>query len=220
MAYATVTNLKDRLNITTTDATRDAVLSALLDASSQAIDGLCNRPHGFLADAVASARYYTGHGKAFLQIDECVEITTVAVKDSPSDTTFTAWTTPTTNFTGDGDWIAYRGTPEHPEYNRLPYTGLMVDPNSDEGYFTNGNMNGRSLPTAKITARWGYADAVPPQVREACIVQASRWWKRGESGWADSVASADMGSLQFRQALDPDLKAMLIEARLVVPAIG
>ena len=217
MAYATVTNLKDRLNITTTDATRDAVLSGLLDASSQAIDGICNRPHGFVADSVASARYFPGSGKAWQRIDENVSVTAVSVKDSYSDTTFTAWTAPSTAFAGDGDFIVATGGYERPEYNRTPYTLLLTDPNGSYGAFTAG-FGGR--PTVMVTARWGYSDTVPPQVREACIVQASRWWKRGESGWADSVASADMGSLQFRQAIDPDLKAMLIEARLVVPAIG
>lgn len=232
MSYATITELKNRLNITTTDTTRDSVLAGLLDAASEAINGLCNRPDGFVAVATATARYFYGNGARWQRIDECVSVSSVAVKDSPTDTTYTAWTSPTTNFSNDGDWIAAAGSQEFPEFNRLPYTLLLVDPSGDNGVFTSGRFTGRAgfrpdndtgyrnLPTVKVTARWGYAESVPPQVREATIVQASRWWKRGESGWADSIANGDMGALQFRKSIDPDVKAMLIEARLVKVAIG
>lgn len=220
MPYATVSDLKNRLNIVSTDTTRDSVMAALLEAAERAINGLCNRPHGFIADATASARYYPGNGADCMRIDECTQITTVAVKDSPTDTGYTDWGAPTTTLAGDGDWIPATGSADNPEYNRTPYTLLIIDPNGSYSHFTSGVLGGRKVPTVKVTARWGYADTVPPQVKEACVVQASRWWKRGESGWADSAANPDMGGLQFRQSIDPDVKGMLIEARLIVPAIG
>jgi hypothetical protein len=212
MSYASVSELKSRLNITSTDASRDSVMTALLNAAEEAINGLCNRPHGFIADAIASARYYHGSGSECQRIDECTEITTVSIK---SGTTYTDMTTPTTYFTGDGDWVPATGSLDNPEYNRTPYTMLLIDSGGSYGHFPKS-----TLPNIKVTARWGYADSVPAHVKEACVVLASRWWKRGESGWADSAANPDMGALQFRQSIDPDVKAMLIEARLVVPAIG
>lgn len=231
MAYATVTELKNRLNIDTTDATRDGVLNALLNAASGAIDGYCNRPDGFVADAVASARYYAGSGTPLQMIDECTQITTVSVKDTATDTSYTDWTTPTTDFSSDGDWIPFAGSSDDPQFNRLPYTGIMTDPASGSyDTFTSGKFStrggfrpssgvARNIPTVKVTARWGYADVVPDNVREACIVQAARWYKRGEGSWNDSIATAEFGQMQYRKVLDPDLQAMLMEARLVRPSV-
>ncbi len=209
MAYATVTELKNRLNIDTTDATRDSVLNGLLNAASAAIDGYTNRPDGFIADAVASARYYAGSGHATQYIDECVQITLVAVKDEASATTYTSWTTPTTDFSADGDWLPFAGVAEDPQYNRTPYTGIMIDPNGSYATFTSGQYTSRpgfrpsggytrNLPTVQVTARWGYADDVPDNVREACIVQASRWYKRGQGAWEDTLASGEFGSGKIR----------------------
>lgn len=233
MAYATIVELKARINKTGADA--DVVLTGLLDASTEAIDGLLNRPDGFEADALATARYYSGSGKPYQYIDECVEITEVAVKDSVTDDTYTAWVTPTTNMAGDGDWLAFTGDPMSPEFNPLvkliPYIAIMIDPAGDESLFISGKIATRGgfrpssgilrgAPTVRVTAKWGYSVLVPTKVREACVVQAARWWKRGESAWADAIATSDFGSLLFRAPIDPDLKHMLINSRLMKPAIG
>jgi hypothetical protein len=159
----------------------------------------------------------------------------VAVKDSATDTTYTAWANPTTNMAGDGDWLAFAGDAQSPEFDPInrgrPYTALMIDPNGDYSVFTSGKFSsrpgfkpalsaGRGLPTVKATAKWGYATTVPYPIKEACIVQASRWFKRAESAYADAVATGEMGLLVYRKSLDVDVQAMLISARLVRPAIG
>ena len=219
--YATVAELKARVNITSTDASRDSVLSALLAAASGAIDQFCNRPDGFLAASVASARTYAGRGAPFVWIDECTEITAVAVKDAATDTTYTAWATT--------DWVAFSGSPDAPDFNRTPYTGIMTDPNGNYDTFTAGEFItrrgfrpssgvGRAVPTVQVTARWGYANETPAQVREAAITTAARWYKRGESSWADAMSNGEMGQLIYRRSLDADVEMML--SRYVLPAIG
>lgn len=232
MSYATPDELRLQINKTGNSGTAsDDALQILLDAASEAIDWFCNRPDGFTADTTASARYYTGLGKPYLYIDECVEITTVAVKDSASDTTYTAWDTPTTMFAGDGDWLPFRGDHRKPNFNRLPYTGLMTDPNGDYATFTNGSYVTRGgfppvsdiprgVPTVKVTAKWGYAVTAPVRVKETCMIQAARWFKRGEGSWADMLSSADMGQPQFGQVLDKDLEFLLKMSRLVKPQVG
>ena len=76
--YATLDDIKTAVNkISTSD---DAALLLNLAAATKAIDNFCRRPDGFVADAAASARVYTAHGGPILDIDECVEITLVAVK--------------------------------------------------------------------------------------------------------------------------------------------
>jgi hypothetical protein len=229
MGYATLDEVKNNINISSLGGVRDNVLEGLIEAATRSINQYCNRPDGFLVGDTAEARYWAGSGKPYQTIHECTSITEVAVKESATETTFTAWTTPTTNFSADGDWIAYAGEHESPEFNRLPYTGIMIDPTGDEALFTSGRFTARGgfrpshgisrdIPTVRVTAFWGYATTVPDQVREATIVQVSRWYMRGKSGWADALINSETGQLVFRKAIDPDVKAMLW--RLIMPEIG
>lgn len=224
--YATVTELRAEMNLLSTSD--DTILERLIEAASRNIDRACNRPDGFVGDTVASARYYTGDGTAVQLIDECVEITAVAVKDSSTDTTYTAWATPTTNMAGDGDWYAFTGDRRWPDFNRLPYTALAVDLNGDYAVFTLGMFAGkrgfpldsdvrRNVPTVQVTARWGYADNIPNDIKEATIMMCARWYKQVQGAMADGVANADFGQLVFRQVLHPDIKRILEGGRYVKP---
>jgi hypothetical protein len=236
MAYATYLELRQRIN--KTSVTDDATLTAILDAATRNIDtaiGQYRPGHEFFsADAVASARIYAGSGLAFQWIDPCISITTVAVKDSFDDTTYTAWV--------GTDWIACSGSMQHPDFNDLPYSMVMVSPAGNYSIFTSGRVGGaqhwdpvfaltdassmdrggigHAVPTVQITARWGYSAAVPPDIREACLMQAARWWKRFESSMSDTMASGEMGQLFYRQALDADIRRILVDGRYMKPAVG
>ena len=193
--YATLEELKADISLTDTAGTATATLERMLDTASLLIDRFCNRPDGFVADAAATARYYSGNGLPYLRIDEFVEITALAVKDSVTDTTFTAWTAPTTHFAGDGDYLWATGSHKFPKYNRTPYTLLIIDPNGSYATFIGGKFPttpgftptttvARGLPTVEATAKWGYAVTVPMTVKEACIMQSARWYKRLRSSMA------------------------------------
>jgi len=229
--YATTAEIRDRIDKTGT--ADDAILDALLSAASRAIDGYCNRPDGFVALSTATARYYPGSGKSYQWIDECVAVSAVAVKSSASDeeNQYTAWTVGTIGTTTGADVFPATGDPEYPEFTRTPYTLLVMGANGDysifptgqfrtRGGFRPGSDSVRGVPVVKTTAKWGHSIIVPANVKEAAIVQASRWFKRGQSAWADATVNSDFGILLYRKSLDPDLQAMLMEARLVKPAIG
>lgn len=224
--YCTATELRAEIDLTSTSD--DATLERLIEAASRNIDRACNRPDGFKADTVASARYYTGDGSAVQLIDECVEVTAVAVKDSATDTTYTAWDSPTTNMAGDGDWLAFTGDKKWPEFNRLPYTAIAVDLNGDYSVFTCGAFAGkrgfpmdsdtrRNVPTVSVTARWGYSDNTPADIKMATIMQCGRWYKQVQGAMADGVANADFGQLVYRQVLHPDIKRLLVDGRYIRP---
>jgi hypothetical protein len=229
--YCSVEELRQRMQ--KEDDSEDATLFNILRAAERKIDQFCNRPDGFVADTTATARHYRGSGRVYQRIDECVEVESVAVKDSPSDDSYEAWDSPTTNMAGDGDWFAGSGDPEDPDFNSLPYTLVFVDPNGDQSWFTGETYEQRKrgrarrgadiwarVPTVEITAKWGYSVDVPHDIREATAEQAMRWYKRMQGAMADSLASADLGGLMYVQQLDPDIAGILIDGRYVRIATG
>ena len=221
--YCTLDELKEAITVETSG--HDSPLLGAITAASRAIDSYCNRPDGFVALATATARRFSGSGGAVQWVDECVEVTDVEVKDSATDTAYTAWAA--------SDWLAASGNPENPDFHRTPYRMLIVDPTGDYDHFTGGrfawragfrpdpnSVRQRGTPTVRVTAKWGYAVSVPAQVKEACIIQTARWYKRGQSAWADTVANPDVGQLMYRKELDPDVKFILSDGGFVKPRLG
>lgn len=188
----------------------DTVLQLLATAASRAIDAVCNRPDGFVALSTAAARLYAGSGKPWLRIDECAAITQVAVKASPTDSSYTVWST--------SDWIAFRGDAKRPTFGITPYDAIMVAPGGDYGAFLDGYAT-HGVPMVQVTAKWGYALTCPPAIRQAALIQVARWFKRGEAAWSDALANADAGQLMYRQAMDPDVKFILIQGRYIRPVV-
>ncbi len=123
--YITLAELKARIEIPTTDVDHDTVLTALIVAAGAAIDKFTNRPDGYEALSVATARLFVGRGLSFLLIDESVEITLVETRNM-SETTFTAWANPTTTTALDGDYIPASGDPRFPVYGQTPYDMLVM----------------------------------------------------------------------------------------------
>lgn len=206
--WATAQELRSQINKQSTLS--DADLESILTAAQNTISRFCHRPDGFLAASTATARLYPGTGKDWLTIDETPEITLVAAKETVGDTSFTSWTTT--------DWIAYRGSRAEPDFNKTPYNSLMVNPNGDYRRFWQGSIKG--FPMVQVTAKWGYATTIPGELKEASIMQATRWFKRLEGAMADALASGDLGQLMYRQSLDPDIKMILVNGRYVKPTVG
>jgi hypothetical protein len=122
----------------------------------------------------------------------------------------------------------------YPNFNDLPYNGIMTLPGGSYSDFTSGLsgilkgfrphpddvVSKKRVPTVKITAKWGYSVAVPSTIKQATIAFAARWFKRGQSSWSDVVASQEMGSLLYTSREFNDIKAMLESMRMYKPAIG
>jgi len=229
--YATASELRGQIDKTST--ADDTVLENILRAASRTIDRFCNRRDGFLAPAAASARYFVGSGDTIQWINECASVSAVAVKDSPSDDEddYTSWTLGTVGSTTDADVFPASGDPEVPDYNSTPYTFLVIGSNAAYSLFPSGSFTTRGgfrpagnrtrgVPTVCIEARWGYAITVPDDIREAAIMQSARWYKRLQSAMADTLASTELGTLLYRQSIDPDIKLILQEGRYVKPPVG
>lgn len=229
MAYVLLSEVRDRIQKTDVDATGDAVITALIGAIELSINRFCNRPDGF--EAVEATRYFPGSGKSFTLIDETVDITSVAVKDSPTDATYAAWTSPTTNMAGDGDWFAFTGDPQWPDYNSLPWTALRVDPNGNQSRFTSGMFRDREsprrrgslqsqVPTVRVVAYWGYSFVAPANVREACAFMTAIAYKRFQGSGASVLATNELGELEMFRTLDPFAEYLLRLGRYIRPETG
>jgi len=230
--YATADELRSQINKTSN--LKDSDIDTLLAGAERTINRFCNRPDGFLALTTATARYYPGSGTTHQWIDECVSVSAVAVKDSSSDDEddYTSWTVGTVGTTTSADVFPATGDPEYPEYNILPYDLLIIGPNGDYSTFTSGRFafrrgfrpspaaTTRGIPTVKVTARWGYAAAVPDDISTCCIMQASRWLKRLEGAMSDALASGELGQILYTQKIDPDVSLILREGRYVKPVTG
>ncbi len=218
-SYCTAAEIQRAINKGTLSASETAEFTALAEEASRLIDDYCHRPDGFVALAVATARIYAGSGQRWQRIDECADVTLVAVKESITDSTYTAWA-PT-------DWVKARGSPQRPEYNRAPYDLLITAAGGSYSRFLSARYGAPSgfrpdddyaavgVPTVQVTAKWGYAVTCPPEIRRAAIVQCAVWWKRGEGGYGNMLSNPEMGTINYYKELDPIVKQILDRGRWV-----
>mgnify|MGYP001466607497 CR=1 FL=1 len=92
---------------------------------------------------------------------------------------------------------------------KVPYEKLIVD--NDAG--SKGNW-GTTQKGVKITGVWGYALTPPADVKQACKIQAMRWFMRAKQGYQDAGVNANLGEMIYAQELDPDVKMLLAPYRL------
>lgn len=159
-SYATLTELKTRLDIT--DTTDDTRLTASLASASREIEAWCGRQFND-ADA-ASARVFRPRGCALAVVDDFSTTTGLIVETSTDGTTWTAWSAT--------------------DYQLEPLNGV-VDGLSGWPYYRVAAIGGRWFPecrwtTVRVTAQWGWT-AVPATVREACMMIAAETFKIGDA---------------------------------------
>lgn len=184
--YADLATLKESLGVT--DADRDALLAQALSAASRSIDKACGRR--FDLDATASARTYRpgglmvsvdGGGQALL-VDDIGDTAGLLVEVGAG-----------------GSWTALGGVETGPD-NALvrgrPVTSLFYP-----GVWPVGGAS-----RVRVTARWGWP-AVPEEIVQATLIQASRLYKRKDSP-EGVMGSAEWGVVRLSRR-DPDVWALI-----------
>jgi hypothetical protein len=196
-AYATNTEVKAAMPDVISGATYDTILATLATRASRLIDGLFGyEDNAFVAPSSATARYYNGTGAHYVYIDPCTSITEVAVKPNETAATYDAWTVTT-------DYELAAGGVQDPVWNAGYYTLLVVAPGIAKA-FTAGRK------TVRVTMKYGRTATPPDVIVQATIVQAGRWFKRGQGAFQDAQGSNEMGQLIYTKALDPDIKEILL----------
>ena len=195
--YGTITLLKARLGIT--DATDDAILTAVLEAVSREVDNFCGR-HFY---GVAQTRYYTPENSLALVTDDLTAITTLKTDE-------------------DGDRV-YERTWATTDYDKWPYNALLE---SSPRPFTELRVTPRGLysfpvgmpKSVELNATFGYvtgaSTTAPPVVLEATLLQSERMFKRKDAIFG-VVGSAELGQLLVIPKLDSDVMLLLYPLKRV-----
>ena len=181
-AYVTADELKAFVRID--DAADDTQVALAIDAASRAVDQYTGRQFGQVA--APEARRYTArwdYARWVVDVDDLMDATglTVAV---PAGTV-----------------TVYDREPINAAQTGRPWTRLAVGAGS--AYQPTGAAN-----EVTVTAKWGWP-AVPAAVKNATLLQASRFFARRESPYG-IAGSPDQGSeLRLLSKLDPDVAVIL-----------
>jgi hypothetical protein len=182
--YATTAELKAFARITHTDS--DAQVAIAVTAASRAIDEHCNRQFGIVATAeerLYTAQARTDRGRWVVDIDDLM--TTTALVVEVAGDALTGYTLEPRNAAAEGK----------------PWTRLVVD--EDATVLPAGDEY-----EIAITASWGWT-AVPTAVKQATLLQGSRFLSRRDSPYG-VAGSPDIGSeLRLLARVDPDVAVAL-----------
>ncbi|MCK9600784.1 MAG: hypothetical protein M0R06_17215 [Sphaerochaeta sp.] len=131
--YCTLADIKNRHDLTTTDATRDAGIEQMIEAASRWIDNTTGRQFY----ATIATRYFTAHADWQCKVDDLLSVTTLKT-DTDGDRTYeNTWTI--TDF-------------ELWPYNSTPYTRIEIAPRGTYAFplIRKG---------VEIAGKWGYGEA-------------------------------------------------------------
>jgi len=189
--YASLEEFKTWIELPAEDTgLTDDHLTAVLAAATRWIDQQCGRH--FLFENEVTKLYYASDPN-YLDVVDLIAISSIKL-DTSGDRT-------------------YATTLEASEYELWPamdetgrpstrYQQIRIWPNSSHA-FTPGEL-------VQIIGDFGYSvDGLPPpDIHIACLILASRWWKRHETPTGMAIVP-DMGSFDRVSNEDPDIKALL-----------
>lgn len=180
-SYATLDELKAHLHIDLTDTSDDTTLQLALDAVTEQIDEACSRTFQ-VAAAPATARIYTAASDRAVFIEDAVTITVV---ESPIGV---VW----------DDALEYDLEPVNGPALGRPYEEIVAL----------GLSFSREHNDVAVTATWGWP-ATPKRVKQACLIQASRWFRRQDSPFGIAGSPEAGTEIRLLAKLDPDVEQML-----------
>ncbi len=191
--YASTAELRAYLRIPVADTADDTQIALAANAASRSVDHHCNRQFGQVT--TADARVYTPRwdrrrASWVIDVDDISSTDDLSIMiDDDGDQTF------------DLEIDDYRLLPLNAAAVSHPWTQILVSSDST------------NLPTARegsveVTAEWGWA-AVPDSVKEATLLQGSRFFMRQQAPFG-IAGSPDLGSeLRLLQKVDVDVAVML-----------
>lgn len=172
--YTSLAKLKARLGIS--DEQDDAVLEAIVEAVSRAIDDHCGRQFF----AATQTRYYTARRCDRLLIDDLLSVTTLKTDEDGDGTYEITWTAS--------------------DYHLAPYNAQLESVPQPYWEIEVSDLGDYSFPVGvrrgvQILGSWGFSAATPDVVENACLFQAALELRStdapmGITGADDALATA------------------------------
>jgi hypothetical protein len=189
--YCTLAQIKAAARIS--DSVDDSLLEMAVESASRAIDGHAGR---YFYSAGTATRYYAADDSFLVQIDDvsstALTLQVSSAGDGVFDTTFAPIDYQLEPLNGNVDGLA------------VPYTRIRAV----ENYLFPVESEQALI---KLTAVFGWA-SVPTSITQACIIQASRIFKRLDSPLG-VLSFGEMGSIRVSRYLDPDVEQLVAPYR-------
>ena len=191
--YCTLADVKAALRIT--DSVDDALIENSINSASRMIDQYCNRY--FYSTSAGEVRYYQANDGFICWIDDAQSITTLQTSSTDPLIFDTTWQA--------GD---YQVLPANRWANGAyyPITGITATDNYLFPVWAD-------MALVKVTGQFGWT-SVPEPIKFACIIQASRLFKRLESPLGVAGVS-DIGIMRVGANIDGDVAQLINPFRLL-----
>jgi len=191
--YCSLADVKASLRIT--DTIDDALIENSINSASRLIDQYCNRY--FYSSAAGEVRYYQANDGFTCWIDDAQSISSLETAVTDPTIFDTTW--------GVGD---YQVLPANRTANGgyYPITAITATDNYLFPVWAD-------MALVKVTGQFGWS-SVPDPIKFACIIQASRLFKRLESPLGVAGVS-DMGIMRVGSNIDGDVAQLINPFRLL-----
>ena len=191
--YCTLADVKAALRIT--DTVDDSLIENSINSASRMIDQYCNRY--FYSTSAGEVRYFKANDAYNCWIDDCQTITEVRTAQSNPITYNQIWAS-----------TDFQTIPANTYANGAyqPITGLIAVYNYFFPTWQESNL-------VQVTGTWGWP-SIPEPIKFACIIQASRLFKRLESPLGVAGVS-DMGIMRVGSSIDGDVAQLINPFRLL-----
>ena len=185
--YATLAEVKSALRIS--DSVDDTLLEMAVESASRLIDGYANRVFYSIGTAT---RYYVAQDDYSVEIDDISSSSVTLQSANNADGIFNnTWTI------NDYQLEPLNGVSDGQSW---PYTSIRAI-----GQYLFPISGGEAL--IKLTGVYGWS-SVPIAIKQACIIQASRIFKRLDSPLG-VAGFGDLGAIRVSSQLDPDVAQLV-----------
>ncbi len=188
-SYITRDELKAASNIAVADLADDSSIDIAIEAASRAIDEHCHRFFYKAPELGTQDRFYESD-QDLLIVDDII---------SPPEQVIIAFASSPGSYVEPS--VDLRLYPANAQLEGKPFTHLKPD----KARFPAGLKRG---VLARITAQFGWP-AVPPAIRQATMIQASRFFQRRTAPFGIS-GSPEMGQMRLLSKLDPDVEMLVM----------
>ena len=187
MAYSSQALIKAYLGIPSATSSENTAIDNALAAADAEIDQITGRT--FVVPGGATAKTFIPYDDYTLYVDDVAQTTGLVVKtDTTLDGTYDTTLTITTDYVVSGNNAPYR---------LIQRVGGGQWPRDRYG-----------RPTVEVTAFYGYAMAVPDQIKQCSLVIAARLYQRRSSPLGFQAGSVAVGFIRITRT-DPEVIALL-----------